>query len=70
MKRPFVDLMEMVASLDPNDQVTFGELSERWGEPVARIMDAVDADKMLEAAMTRMIQPSTLRAFRNAGVNN
>lgn len=71
MKRPFTDLMEMVAALDPDDdQVTLGELSERWGETTARIMDAIDADKLFEQAIARMVQPSTLRAFSNAGVSN
>ena len=44
---PFERLMELVAALDREDDVTFGELSRRWGEDARRIADAVDAVKVL-----------------------
>lgn len=48
MRMPFERLMEQVANLDPeNSELTLGELSARWGEPAERIMDALDAVKVL-----------------------
>ena len=45
---PFEVLMEHVAALSPEDeQLPMGVLAERWGEPVARIGDAIDALKVL-----------------------
>jgi len=32
--------------------VTIGELSERWGETTGRIMDAIDALRMLRGEQT------------------
>ncbi len=43
---PFGRLMELVA-IDPESQITFGELSRHLGEPVERVMDAIDALKVL-----------------------
>ena len=44
MKMPFEKLMEHVATLSEKDEaLTLGELAERWGEPVKRIADAIDA---------------------------
>lgn len=49
---PFEKLMELVAGLAREDGVTFGELSRRWGEPAERIMDAVDAVRVLSGERT------------------
>jgi hypothetical protein len=38
--------MELVAQIDPESQITLGQLAELWGEPVARISDAIDAVKV------------------------
>jgi hypothetical protein len=47
MRMPFGRLMELVAELGRDDEVTLGELSRRWGEPAQRIGDAIDAVKVL-----------------------
>lgn len=47
MKMPFGRLMELVATLSDDDEVTMGELARRWGEPAGRIGDAIDAVKVL-----------------------
>jgi hypothetical protein len=52
MRRPFERLVEMVDALDSDRDVTLGELSERWSEPVERIMDAIQASKMLRGEPT------------------
>lgn len=40
--------MEMCRSQEAETgDVTLGELSERWNEPVTRIMDAMDANKVV-----------------------
>ena len=45
---PFARLMEQVAALSGEDwKLSLGALSERWGEPAARIADAIDALKVL-----------------------
>jgi len=45
---PFEVLMEHVAALSPDEQeLPLGVLSERWGEPAARISDAIDALKVV-----------------------
>jgi hypothetical protein len=44
---PFGKLMELVDALGRDDEVTLGELSRQWGEPVQRIGDAIDAVKVL-----------------------
>ena len=49
---PFGKLMELVAALDRKDGVTFGELSRRWGEDPHRIMDAVDAMRVMRGERT------------------
>lgn len=46
MKRPFAKLMEMVNDVT-DKSVTLGELSEEWDEPVDRIADAIDANKVV-----------------------
>lgn len=44
MRMPFERLMELVAALPGADQqLPMGALAERWGEPVERIADAMDA---------------------------
>jgi hypothetical protein len=53
MRRPFEQLVEMIDALDDSDRdVTLGDLSKRWKEPVERIMDALDASKMLRGQKT------------------
>jgi hypothetical protein len=47
MRMPFGKLMELVAELGRDDEVTLGELSRRWGEPAQRVGDAIDAVKVL-----------------------
>jgi hypothetical protein len=50
---PFEKLMEHVAVLGEEDgALTMGELSARWGEPAERIMDAVDAVRVLRGERT------------------
>lgn len=51
MRRPFQKLVEMVDELNDTN-VTIGELSERWGETTGRIMDAIDALRMLRGEQT------------------
>lgn len=46
MQMPFGRLMELVAQLPDDDPSTLGQLAERWGEPVRRIADAIDAVKV------------------------
>ena len=43
MRRPFQKLMEMVAGEMDDTTATLGELAARYGEPVERVMDAIDA---------------------------
>lgn len=49
MRRPFGKLMEMAAErlASGDTQVTLGQLATEWDEPVARIMDAIDALKVV-----------------------
>ena len=50
---PFEKLMEHVAALDDADRARpLGVLSERWGEPVARICDAIDAVRVMNGERT------------------
>lgn len=50
---PFERLMEEVQSLpDADHQLPLGVLSERWGEPVLRIMDAITAVRVLNGERT------------------
>jgi hypothetical protein len=50
---PFEKLMEYVATLgDEDKELPMGKLAERWGEPVARIMDAIDAVRVLNGERT------------------
>jgi hypothetical protein len=50
---PFEKLMERAAALGDEDRaLTMGQLSERWGEPAERIMDAVDAVRVLRGERT------------------
>ena len=50
---PFEKLMEHVATLSEADaELTLGALSERWGEPAARIGDAIDAVRVLSGERT------------------
>ena len=53
MRMPFEMLMEHVASLtDEEKALTMGELSKRWGEPVERIADAIDAMRVARGERT------------------
>jgi len=49
---PFEKLMEHVAALGEDDNITLGDLSERWGEPAGRIGDAIDAVRVLSGERT------------------
>ncbi len=50
---PFERLMEHVAALSDEDEaLPMGKLSERWGEPVHRIMDAIDAVRVMNGERT------------------
>jgi len=50
---PFEKLMERVSALGDEDRVlTMGDLAARWGEPPERIMDAVDAVRVLRGERT------------------
>jgi|HubBroStandDraft_4_1064222.scaffolds.fasta_scaffold17784_9 hypothetical protein len=50
---PFERLMERVAALGGEDgTLTTGDLSARWGEPAERIMDAIDAVRVLGGERT------------------
>jgi len=53
MRLPFERLVEMVQNLPEEDrQLPMGQLAERWGEPAARICDAVVAMRMLRGERT------------------
>lgn len=53
MRMPFERLMEEVNALSAADStLPIGVLSERWGEPSLRIMDAVDAVRVLKGEQT------------------
>lgn len=50
---PFQKLMELVDTLSDEDQRRpLGELAGRWGEPAERIMDAIDAVRVLRGEQT------------------
>jgi hypothetical protein len=50
---PFEKLMEYVALLGDEDRaVTMGTLAERWNEPAERIMDAIDAVRVMNGERT------------------
>ena len=53
MRMPFEKLMEYVAALsDEDQQLPMGKLAERWGEPVERISDAINAVRVLNGEHT------------------
>lgn len=52
MRMPFQRLMELCEQIDHGDQVSLGELSERWGEPAMRIADAIDAVRVCKGEQT------------------
>jgi hypothetical protein len=53
VKMPFEKLMEHVAALGDEDAaLTLGELSKRWGEPAARIGDAINAVQVASGERT------------------
>ena len=50
---PFERLMEQVAALsDEEKDLPMGVLSGRWGEPPARICDAIDALRVMNGERT------------------
>ncbi len=59
MRMPFERLVEEVSRLSDEDtDLPMGKLAERWGEPAARIADAMDALKMLRGERTRIPPPA------------
>ena len=44
MRRPFGKLMDMINELDTSG-LTLGHLASQLGEPIERVMDAIDANK-------------------------
>ena len=53
MKMPFERLMELAAALSDEDaDLPMGKLAERWGEPVQRIADAIDAVRVMNGERT------------------
>jgi hypothetical protein len=53
MKMPFEKLMEYVSALTDEDaELPMGKLAERWGEPTARIADAITAVRVLNGERT------------------
>lgn len=63
MRMPFEKLMEHVATLSPEDEgLPMGQLAERWGEPVQRIMDAIDAVQVMNGKRTYItVEPGCQR---------
>lgn len=58
MRAPFEKLMQWVTELPAEDwTLMFGELSKRWDEPVERIMDAIDALKVMRGELTYISVP-------------
>jgi len=53
MRMPFEQLMEHVAKLTDEDaELPMGELGERWGEPAARVADAITAVRVMRGERT------------------
>jgi hypothetical protein len=53
VRRPFEKLVELVDGLSEEEQnMTLGELGARWNEAPQRIMDALDASKMMRGKPT------------------
>jgi hypothetical protein len=53
MRMPFEKLMEHVAAVGPEEKsLPLGVFAERWGEPAERIMDAIDAVRVLRGERT------------------
>lgn len=57
MRRPFEALVQLVDGLEDFDDVTLGELGKRWDESMERVMDAMDASKMLRGIPTYLPFP-------------
>ena len=50
---PFERLMEHIETLSAEDkELPLGVLADRWGEPAARIMDAIDAVRVMNGEHT------------------
>jgi SpoU rRNA methylase family enzyme len=62
-KHPFELLMQMCAEVmgraAANDSAgpTLGGLAEKWGEPIERVMDAIDAVRVLAGERTYVSVP-------------
>ena len=53
MRLPFARLMELCAQLPEEDwNLAISVLSQRWGEPAARISDAIDAVQVMRGEET------------------
>ena len=53
MRMPFEKLMEHVAAIGPEEKgLPLGVFAERWGEPAERIMDAIDAMRVMRGERT------------------
>ena len=53
MRMPFEKLMEHVAAIGPGEKhLPMGAFAERWGEPTERIMDAIDAVRVMRGERT------------------
>jgi hypothetical protein len=53
VRTPFENLMRLVASLPDEDwALPLGVLAERWDEPVGRIADAIDANRVFHGERT------------------
>jgi hypothetical protein len=54
MRLPFEKLMQWAAELDAraDADVTLGDLARRWDVPTARVMDAIDAVRVLRGERT------------------
>lgn len=53
MRMPFEKLMEHVAAIGPGErEFPLGVFAERWGESAERIMDAINAVRVLNGERT------------------
>jgi hypothetical protein len=59
LRRPFERLMELVEAVHDTEppSITMEELSQRWDEPVDRIMDAIDAFRVKNGERTYITLP-------------
>jgi hypothetical protein len=53
VRMPFEKLMEHVAAVGAEEKdLPLGVFAERWGEPAERIMDAIDATRVMRGERT------------------